>query len=134
MNAPTTLVCWKCGSNLSDIADSIDRNDVCQKCQAEVHVCKMCEFYDPHVSDSCREPIAESVNNKERANFCGYFKPKPSAYQPTDSLAQSDALAHLNALFGESDKTESQDSTQEEDKLSDNERAQQKLNDLFSSD
>ena len=134
LNTPTNLVCWKCGSVISDIDNSIGRNDVCKKCQAEAHVCKMCEFYDPHVSDSCREPIAESVSNKERANFCGYFKPKPSAHEPTDSLTQAAALAQLNTLFGEGNKTEPQSSSQEKEEITANQKAQQKLNDLFNSD
>ena len=134
MNVPTALICWKCGSHLSDINDSVNRNDICKKCQAEVHVCKMCEFYAPDVSGSCREPIAENVSNKDRANFCGYFKPTPSAYQPTDKLARSTTTAQLNALFGEDDKTEPQRDSQEESEVSANQEARQKLNELFNSD
>ena len=32
------------------------------------------------VAKHCREPIAEEVKDKERANFCDYFKPRPGAY------------------------------------------------------
>jgi len=30
-------------------------------------------FYDRAVSRQCREPMAELVRSKERANFCDYF-------------------------------------------------------------
>jgi len=134
LNIPTPLTCWKCGESLSDVEPPIGLNDTCKTCQAELHVCKMCEFYDPQVSDSCREPIADSVSNKERANFCGYFKPKPSAHQATDRQAQSAALAQLDALFGDSNTAEPKDSPQRKEKASADQEALQKLNDLFGSD
>jgi len=134
LSAPTSLICWKCGDELPDTDLPVGRNNACNSCHAELHVCKMCEFYDPHVSDSCREPIADSVSNKERANFCGYFKPKPCAYQPADSHAQSAALTQLNTLFGNDSKTEHQNRSQEESATSANKKAKQQLDDLFSSD
>jgi hypothetical protein len=30
-------------------------------------------FYDRAAPKQCREPAAELVNNKERANYCDYF-------------------------------------------------------------
>ena len=134
MSTPPKLICWKCGDELPDTGLPIGRNDACNNCHAELHVCKMCEFYDLHISDSCREPIADSVNNKEKANFCGYFRPKPFAYQPADTHAQSAALAQLNTLFESGSKTEHQDRSEEESAASTNEKAKQQLDDLFSSD
>ena len=34
----------------------------------------MCEYYDPHSYNECREPIAERVLDKEKANFCDSFR------------------------------------------------------------
>jgi len=131
MTKPIILTCWKCGNELPENMLPIRRTDACKRCHAELHVCKICEFYDPHVSDSCREPIADSVSNKERANFCGYFKPKPSAYEPTDSQAQSAAQDQLDKLFGTQDKTTSQSPPL---KKKGDETIKQQLNELFSSD
>lgn len=94
----------------------------------------MCEFYDPQVSDSCREPIADSINDKERANFCGYFKAKPFAYQPANIQAQATAQTQLNALFGEGDIADQKNTSSEESGISSNEKAKQELNDLFNLD
>jgi hypothetical protein len=59
----------------------------------------MCVFYDPALGQQCREPVAESVTDKQRANFCGYFQINPNSYsaQPDQSAA---ARAQLDALFG----------------------------------
>ena len=74
------LNCWKCGASLKDIPLPFSRYSKCKSCKADLHVCRMCEFYDRTVSKMCREPIAEEVKNKQRANFCGYLEPSPRAY------------------------------------------------------
>lgn len=59
----------------------------------------MCEFFDPSVSDSCREPIAEKVNDKTRSNFCGYFQPGHTS-AAGESSGQDESQAALEDLFG----------------------------------
>ncbi len=59
----------------------------------------MCKYFDPTVSDSCREPIAEKVNDKKRANFCGYFQPRENAKAKDKDLAIS-SEATLESWFG----------------------------------
>jgi len=94
------LVCWKCGASIAEHPLPLARAAECRSCRADLHVCKMCEHYDPRVAKSCREPIAEEVNDKERSNFCGYFKAKPGAYNATDHSVAAAARAKLEALFG----------------------------------
>lgn len=96
----TQLNCWKCGDNLEWITLPLRRLEACKACGADLHVCRFCEFYDTSFANSCREPIAEKVNDKERANFCGYLKPAPGAYQP-DSSAAERSKNDLAALFGD---------------------------------
>jgi hypothetical protein len=94
------LVCWKCGASLADYTLPLRRLEECRKCTAELHVCRMCEWYDTSVAKHCREPIAEEVKDKERANFCDYFKPRPGAYSAAPADAAAKAKAELSALFG----------------------------------
>jgi hypothetical protein len=97
------LVCWKCGASLAEYSLPLRRLEECRKCGAELHVCKMCEWYSIAVAKHCREPIAEEVKDKERANFCDYFKARPGAYSaPTDAAVK--AKADLDALFGSGGK------------------------------
>jgi hypothetical protein len=94
------LVCWKCGAPLDDQPLPLGRLAECGACGAQLHVCRLCTFYDPGVSQSCREPVADAVSDKERANFCGYFQPRPGAYRARDDTAAQAAAAELEALFG----------------------------------
>jgi hypothetical protein len=101
-----SLVCWKCGASLADLSLPLRRLDECRVCHAELHVCKMCEWYSVSVAKHCRETVAEEVKDKERANFCDYFKPRPGAYVAGDVSAQAKAQAELDALFGGGKKVE----------------------------
>ena len=100
MNPIPGLVCWTCGNSLADLTLPLRRLEECRTCGAELHVCKLCEWYSVTVAKHCREPIAEEVKDKERANFCDYFKPRPGAHTPTDVAGSSKARADLDALFG----------------------------------
>jgi hypothetical protein len=50
------LICWKCGASLAELPLPLGRLAECLACHAELHVCRMCEFYDPRVTNSCDEP------------------------------------------------------------------------------
>lgn len=93
------LVCWRCGHSLMDEPLPLGREATCLGCGADLHVCRLCEFFDPRVANECREPVAERVVNKQRANFCGYHKPRPSAHQAGDGEASA-ARSGLESLFG----------------------------------
>lgn len=94
------LVCWKCGASLADLTLPLRRLEECRQCHAELHVCKLCEWYSLSVAKHCRETVAEEVKDKERANFCDYFKPREDAYSTKSTDAASKAQAELDALFG----------------------------------
>ena len=95
------LVCWKCGAALAALTLPLSRRDECPRCRAELHVCRMCRDYDEHVAKKCREPTAEEVNDKTRANFCDFFAPRAAAYIAPDLSAAEQARAQLAKLFGD---------------------------------
>jgi len=94
------LICWKCGASLASLSLPLRRLDECPQCRAELHVCKLCVEYEPRVAKHCREPTAEEVRDKERANFCDHFKLKPGAWKAADVAAADAARAELERLFG----------------------------------
>lgn len=94
------LHCWRCGASLAELTPPIERRDECPACRAQLYVCKFCEFYEPKVAKQCREPVADEVKDKERANFCGYFKVNPNAYVPADTASAHKAKSELDTLFG----------------------------------
>ena len=94
------LACWKCGSSLAEVLLPLSRLSKCKSCNADLHVCRMCEFFDTTVNNSCREPVAEKVTDKQRKNFCGYIQPSIDAYLAKDITREEDAKSQLDSLFG----------------------------------
>ena len=97
---PEDLQCWKCGTSLADILLPFARVAKCKSCNADLHVCCMCRFYDISKSNACSEPLAEKVNDKKRKNFCGYFQPHENAFRNEDSSKASESRNELDNLFG----------------------------------
>ncbi len=97
---PEHLQCWKCGAGLDYLLMPLSRSAHCKACEAALHVCRMCRFYDPRVAKQCREPVADAVQDKERPNFCGYLELNPQAWEPADHADADSAASDLNALFG----------------------------------
>lgn len=120
-----SAVCWQCGASLAELTLPLSRFDVCKRCRAELHVCKLCLFHDVTVAKQCREPIAEEVRDKQRANYCDYFMLRDDAFKPPATEAINQARSQLEALFG---KSASQSMG---DKQAETEAAAAALRDLF---
>jgi len=118
--------CWQCG-NVLKIAMPFSRREVCDACNADQHVCRLCRHYDPALTNQCREDRADTVTEKERANFCDYFNPNPNAYTGGDRDPQQEAKAKLDALFGDSASEENNNNAQ----VDKNAAARKALEDLF---
>lgn len=97
---PENMVCWKCGASIADLPMPLARHAECHGCGAQLHVCKLCKFYDKTQSNQCQEPIAEAVYEKEKANFCELFQIKADAFREKDTTAAEAAKSELDALFG----------------------------------
>lgn len=94
------IVCWHCGSPFGDLPLPLSRFAECKSCHASLHVCRQCEFHDTGVANECREPIADKVKDKSRANFCAYLRPRAGAFVAADGTAGVTARSELEALFG----------------------------------
>ena len=121
------LRCWKCGAGLKDVLLPFPRMAKCKACNADLHVCRMCRFYDTTVGNSCTEPVAEKVGDKTRRNFCGYFQPHPGAWQPAHTKPAADSRRQLEDLFGLGGGAADKPASGEDD-------ARKKLDDLFGLD
>jgi len=127
------LVCWQCGESLKEIPRPFTRLEQCRHCHADLHVCVMCRFYNPRMSDKCDHELAERAREFEIANFCQYYKPKPDAFNPTTRSTAYDAMQKLQSLFGEeeSDTSDAKKTPLSKDDL---EEAKKRFDDLFKSD
>ena len=124
------LVCWKCGASLRDLPQPLARLAECEACGAELYVCRMCHSFDPYAAEKCRDERAEPPLDKDRANFCDYFVPRPHAYEPADDAEAQKARAQLEALFGAS--TDDVDTPSPmTDSSAETEKARQELEKLF---
>lgn len=90
--------CQSCKKELS-IGREIGRRDECPHCHADLHSCLNCGFYDPSAPKQCREPVAELVRDKARANFCDHFRFKDWPGAPTDTTAAGRDRKALDDLF-----------------------------------
>jgi hypothetical protein len=96
---PSMITCHACKKELS-ISRNTVRKETCPSCGADLHCCLNCSFFDSHVSKQCREPAAELVSDKSRANYCDFFAFADS--RPTDQTAGDavkDARRALERLF-----------------------------------
>jgi len=120
------LNCWKCNTSLENVLLPFSRLAECRACHASLHVCRMCEFFDPRRANQCREPIAERVTEKERANFCGYFRPRAGVHAASNDAGAQAAQDHLKDLFGLAGDSQGGD-----DSLFVADEARKKLENLF---
>lgn len=92
--------CFACGATIELASgERVGFRDACARCGADLHACRNCAHYDAGAYNECREPQAERVADRERANRCDWFAP---AAGPSDGRAadpRTGARAALDALF-----------------------------------
>jgi hypothetical protein len=87
-----------CQSCKKEIAGDlfIGRQGQCPFCEADLHSCLNCFFYERGVYNDCREGQAERVLEKGRSNFCDFFRFQDSkgnaGAAPVNSKDKLDAL------------------------------------------
>ncbi len=91
------IQCFQCLKSISLATTEIGRREECPSCHSDMHVCKNCEFYDVKVYNECRESQAEVCREKDRANFCDFFRPKTGLRSMNDEKAKM--MAAAEALF-----------------------------------
>ena len=88
--------CHKCKNEI-EFEVKMQRTDTCPHCGADLHVCMNCEYWDPGEPNQCREHITEYIADRERTNYCTFFKFKSGEPEPA---ADKDAIkAKLDSLF-----------------------------------
>ena len=88
--------CVFCSGEIDD-SNGIGRRDECLKCGGDLRCCLQCIFHDRAYANQCREPQAETVVEKDRSNFCGYFEFGRDEQEHTKTKFK--AKAQLEKLF-----------------------------------
>jgi hypothetical protein len=99
-------MCYFCGEAVP--ADRVlGFGETCPTCGKDLHVCLMCSFYAPQARWACRETVDAQVVEKDRRNFCDFFRLAPgfkvaSAGDPRARSKAGAAKSAFDALFGKS--------------------------------
>jgi len=95
--------CYFCGTTIDT---PVYRSSLCPVCGKDLRICLNCSFYSPGSHWDCRETIGEAVKDKERANFCDFFRLGSRGRGDTKKTGPDDKLPDDNRkafdkLFGE---------------------------------
>ena len=90
--------CFACGAAVERASgERVGFRDECPRCRADLHVCRNCAHHDPGAYNECREPGAERVSDRGRANRCDWFAPREGP--ASGAAAHANARAKLEGLF-----------------------------------
>lgn len=90
--------CYNCSETLIlEVGKDVNRYENCTKCNASIRCCKMCEFYDKASYNECREPTSDRITDKEKANFCDFFKLSPGG--DINQNIKESAISAAESLF-----------------------------------
>ena len=91
-----STTCYHCGGELAD--NAFGRGDRCPSCGADARCCRNCVFEEPSYRSECKETQAEPVSDRERANYCDYFRPRQGP-APGGRPQDSGSRTAFGALF-----------------------------------
>lgn len=89
--------CFECGKK-NNIYDKVGFRSECD-CGADLHCCRNCKFFDVKAYNSCREPSADFIQEKDRANYCDYYQPGAEGSLQVGLSQKEDLKAKAEALF-----------------------------------
>ena len=95
------MFCWNCKNEIREVT-KIWRQETCPHCQAYLHCCLNCKFYDKFAHNECRESSSEWVNDKNTANYCEYFLPTDEKPPDKKSLSKEEANKRFTELLKKS--------------------------------
>jgi hypothetical protein len=89
----------KCASCGAPLAKSINLASACPKCNADLHTCRQCNYFDPGARFECRKTIPARIANKNAKNMCELFEARTVVERETSSGAPTDARQAFKNLF-----------------------------------
>lgn len=70
-----SIRCVECSAIVSYV-DEVQLTDICRNCNADIHTCRNCKFFDPGSPNQCMRPVAKRMDVKNERNSCPQFSPK----------------------------------------------------------
>lgn len=89
----------KCAACSAIVQTSIGFESKCPKCNADLHTCRQCTYFDPGSRFECRKPITARILNKGGKNTCELFAARTVIERETSSGKPTDARQAFANLF-----------------------------------
>jgi hypothetical protein len=93
------MFCHHCGGEIKIEHGHVGRTEECARCGSDLHCCLNCTNYDPGAHNRCREPQAEWVSDREKANFCDLFIANSASTAGQKRGAATDPRSAFDNLF-----------------------------------
>lgn len=93
--------CAMCGAPVKVELGSVSFDAKCPRCNADLHTCKNCVYFDPGARFECRKPITQRVARKDLRNECELFEPRKTIERETTTAPEAikDPRAAFESLF-----------------------------------
>jgi len=88
--------CTACGAKAPP---NINVDSSCPKCNADLHSCRQCTYFDPGARFECSKSIAARIVNKHARNTCELFAARIVVERETSSASPTDARQAFAKLF-----------------------------------
>ncbi|MGE3262568.1 MAG: hypothetical protein AB7K68_12375 [Bacteriovoracia bacterium] len=89
--------CFRCGKEIAE--NNLGRQDSCENCGADTRCCRNCAHYDKSYNNECREEQAARQVEKEKGNFCEWFKARQGPVSGASAPAKDSLKSAAEALF-----------------------------------
>jgi hypothetical protein len=88
--------CAACGTVLPT---GIDFTAKCPHCNAELHSCKQCSYFDAASRFECTQPVSARIPRKDARNQCNFYLPRTTIERETSTSKPLDARQAFENLF-----------------------------------
>ena len=89
----------KCAACSAIVQANIGLESTCPNCNADLHTCRQCTYFDPGSRFECRKPLTARILNKGGRNKCELFAARSVVERETGSGAPTDARQAFANLF-----------------------------------
>lgn len=89
----------KCSACGATAPPKITGDSTCPKCNADLHTCRQCTYFDPSARFECNKTITARIVNKNARNTCELFAARIVVERQTSSGPPTDARAAFAKLF-----------------------------------
>ena len=93
--------CHYCGVEWNSDKAVPGVKEFCEHCDAYLHCCLNCRYYDPAVAQQCAIPNIEYIADKAGASFCDEFEFRVTQGGAKTDSGEARARAAFSAMFGD---------------------------------